>query len=462
METERKFDKVVALAKARGFVFPSSEIYGGLGSINDFGPLGVELKNNIKKAWWDFMLAHRNIVGLDSGILMHPKIWEASGHIAGFSDPLVDCKKCKSRFRADHLLESLGIKPDFSPGSKIDMKKLACPECGGELTDIRQFNLMFKTSIGPVENDASQIYLRPETAQGIYVNFLNVKESMRLKVPFGIAQIGKAFRNEITPGNFIFRMREFEQMEMQYFVEEKDSMKAFKDWQALRKEWYLSLGMDEKNLRFREHESDELAHYAKAAVDIEYNFAFSGAEAFKELEGIHHRGTWDLSRHQEYSGQKLTVKDEENNDYLATVVETSIGADRAFLAFMLEAYTEIEGGRSTTTESNKEKEVVLKLHPKLAPIKIAILPLSKKENLSAKAESVYDELSKHYRVQYDETGSIGKRYRRQDEIGTPYCLTVDFDTLETNKVTVRDRDTMKQDLVDIAELKAYFLEKFNF
>ncbi len=462
METERKFDKVVALAKARGFVFPSSEIYGGLGSINDYGPLGVELKNNIKKSWWDFMLAHKNIVGLDSGILMHPKIWEASGHVAGFSDPLVDCKKCKTRFRADHLLESLGIKPDFSPGSKIDMKKLACPECKGELTDIRQFNLMFKTFIGPVESEANQVYLRPETAQGIYVNFLNVKESMRMKMPFGIAQIGKAFRNEITPGNFIFRMREFEQMEMQFFVEEKDSMQAFKTWQDLRKSWYLSLGMNETNLRFRERESNELAHYAKAAIDIEYNFGFSETEAFKELEGIHHRGTWDLSRHQEYSGQKLTIKDEENNDYLATVVETSIGADRAFLAFMLEAYTEIEGGRSTTTESNKEKEVVLKLHPKLAPIKIAILPLSKKENLSALAESVYAELAKHYRVQYDETGSIGKRYRRQDEIGTPYCVTVDFDTLENNKVTVRDRDTMKQDIVDISELKAYFLEKFNF
>lgn len=462
MEQERKFDKVVNLAKTRGFVFPSSEIYGGLGSINDYGPLGVELKNNIKKAWWDFMLSHRNIVGLDSGILMHPKVWEASGHVAGFSDPLVDCKKCKSRFRADHLLESLGIKPDFSPGSKIDMKKLTCPDCGGELTDVRQFNLMFKTFIGPVENQANQVYLRPETAQGIYVNFLNVKESMRLKVPFGIAQIGKAFRNEITPGNFIFRMREFEQMEMQYFVEAKDSMKAFKTWQDLRKSWYLSLGINEKNLRFREHAKSELAHYAKAAIDIEYNFGFSENEAFKELEGVHHRGDWDLSRHQEYSGQKLTVKDEDNKDYLPNVVETSIGADRAFLAFMLEAYTEIEGGRSTTTESNKAKEVVLKLHPKLAPIKIAILPLSKKENLSAKAESIYAELSKSYRVQYDETGSIGKRYRRQDEIGTPYCLTVDFDTLENNKVTVRDRDTMKQDLVDIAELKAYFLEKFNF
>ncbi|MCB9802421.1 glycine--tRNA ligase [Candidatus Nomurabacteria bacterium] len=462
MQQERKFDKVVSLAKTRGFVFPSSEIYGGLGSIYDYGPLGVELKNNIKKAWWDFMNARRDVVGLDSGILMHPKIWEASGHVQGFNDPLVDCKKCKSRFRADHLLENLGIKPDFRPGAKIDLADVRCPECGGELTDIRQFNLMFKTFIGPLEEEANQIYLRPETAQGIYVNFLNVKESMRLKMPFGIAQIGKAFRNEITPGNFIFRMREFEQMEMQYFVEEKEAKKVFKNWQELRREWYLSLGIDPKNLKFREHAKDELAHYAQAAIDIEYNFAFSGDDSFKELEGVHHRGTWDLSQHQKFSGQKLTVKDEENKDYLPTVIETSIGADRAFLAFLMDAYTEIDGGRSTTTESIKEKEVVLKLHPKLAPIKIAILPLSKKEPLADKAKEVYELLVKNYRIQYDETGSIGKRYRRQDEIGTPYCVTVDFDTLENNQVTVRDRDTMQQEHLDIAELKNYFQKKFDF
>src|SRR3989339_520918 len=461
MENERKFDKVVALAKARGFVFPSSEIYGGLGSINDYAPLGVELKNNIKKAWWDFMLSHRNIVGLDSGILMHPKIWEASGHVAGFSDPLVDCKKCKSRFRADHLLESLGIKPDFSPGSKIDMKKLACPECKGELTDVRQFNLMFKTFIGPVENQANQVYLRPETAQGIYVNFLNVKDSMRLKVPFGIAQIGKAFRNEITPGNFIFRMREFEQMEMQYFVHPDKTKDAFEKWQNLRMDWYKSLGIDPKNLRFREHAKDELAHYAKKALDIEYNFAFSENETFKELEGIHHRGDWDLSQHQKYSKQKLTVKDENNKEYIPNVIETSGGVDRATLAFLMEAYTEIDGGRTTTTESSKEKEVVLKLDKRLAPIKIAIFPLSKKTDLMAKAIEIYDSLATKYRLTYDETGSIGKRYRRQDEIGTPYCVTVDFDTLGNNLVTVRDRDTMKQDHINISELAAYFQEKFK-
>ncbi|MBT4349956.1 glycine--tRNA ligase [bacterium] len=461
MENERKFDKVVNLAKTRGFVFPSSTIYGGLSSIHDYGPLGVELKNNIKQAWQDFMLARRDVVGLDSGILMHPKIWEASGHIQGFSDPLVDCKKCKTRFRADHLLESKGLKPDHFHEKPEEIKNIKCPDCGGDLTDIRQFNLMFKTFIGPVEEDANQIYLRPETAQGIYVNFLNVKDSMRLKMPFGIAQIGKAFRNEITPGNFIFRMREFEQMEMQYFVHPDKTEEVFANWQQLRMDWYLSLGINPDNLRFREHDEDELAHYAKRALDIEYKFAFSGEEPFKELEGVHHRGEWDLSRHQEYSGEKMTVKDEDNNDYIPNVIETSGGVDRAFLAFLFDAYTEIDGGRTTTTESNKEKEVVLKLHHRLAPIKIAILPLSKKEPLANKAKEIYDDLVKSYRIQYDETASIGKRYRRQDEIGTPYCVTVDFESLEDNQVTVRDRDTMEQERIAIADLESYFKEKLT-
>ncbi len=461
MENLRKIDKVVNLAKRRGFIYPSSEIYGGLGSIYDYGPLGVELKNNVKKAWWDFMVSRLDVVGLDSGILMHPKIWEASGHLAGFTDPLVDCKKCKSRFRADHLLEAKGIKPNFGTDKALDMKNIKCPECGGELTDVRQFNLMFKTFIGPVEEQANQIYLRPETAQGIYVNFLNVKDSLRMKMPFGIAQIGKAFRNEITPGNFIFRMREFEQMEMQYFTHPNDIDQLFDNWQAWRRQWYLDLGMNEQNLRFREHDANELAHYAKRALDIEYNFSFSEQETFKELEGIHNRGTWDLSRHQEYSGQKLSVKDENNQDYLPHILETSAGADRTTLAFLMEAYTEIEGGRTTTTESNKEVEVVLKLHKKLAPIKIAILPLSKKEDLTKKSLEAYQQLVKEYRLQYDETGSIGKRYRRQDEIGTPYCVTIDFATLENNQVTVRDRDTMEQDHVNINELSDYFRDKFK-
>ena len=460
MEKLRKIDKVVNLAKTRGFIFPSSEIYGGLNSIYDYGPLGVELKNNIKKAWWDYMVAQENVVGLDSAILMHPKIWEASGHVEGFTDPLVDCKKCKGRFRADHLLEQNGIKPDFNPKDAKALKDIKCPECGGQLTEVRQFNLMFKTFMGPVEAKASQIYIRPETAQGIYTNFLNVMDSQRLKIPFGIAQIGKAFRNEITPGNFIFRMREFEQMEMQYFVQKKDTTKVFNDWKKLRMDWYLDLGVNKNNLKFRDHGKDELAHYAKKAVDIEYNFDFSKNETFKELEGIHDRGDWDLSQHQKHSNAKLTVRDENNKEYIPHIVETSGGVDRATLAFLMDAYEEIEGGRTTTTKSTKDVEVVLKLDKRLAPIKIAILPLSKKENLSKLAKQVFKSLASHYRTMYDETQAIGRRYRRQDEIGTPYCVTVDFESLEDKKVTVRDRDTMKQDRVAIAELEQYFKDKF--
>ncbi len=442
MDKERKFDKVVNLAKTRGFIFPSSEIYGGLNSIYDYGPLGIELKNNIKKSWWNFMVSQRDIVGLDSAILMHPKIWEASGHIESFHDLLVDCQKCKIRWRVD------------------DLEKQKCPECQGKLTKERNFNLMFKTSLGSVEEKANSIYLRPETAQGIYVNFLNVKESMRLKMPFGIAQIGKAFRNEITPGNSIFRMREFEQMEMQYFVKEKEASNIFKKWLELRKKWYLDLGINKKNLKFHKHTKDELAHYAKKAVDIEYNFGFSEKDPFEELEGVHNRGNFDLKQHQDFSKRKLTVK-EESKEYLPHIIETSCGVDRALLMFLIDAYDEIEGGRSITTKSIKDKEVVLRLHPKLAPIKVAILPLSKKDKLSNKAKEVYDNLAKDYRVQYDQTGSIGKRYRRQDEIGTPYCLTVDFDSLEDGQVTIRDRDTMDQERIAISKLKEYFYNKFN-
>lgn len=461
VKDSRKFDKVVNLAKTRGFIFPSSEIYGGLNSIYDYGPLGTELKNNLKKAWFDFMLARRDVVALDSAILMHPKIWKASGHIDGFSDPLVDCKKCKSRFRADHLLEKKGIKPQFGKDKSPSMKDINCPECGGQLTEVRQFNLMFKTFMGPVEDQASEIYLRPETAQGIYANFLNVINSTRLKMPFGIAQIGKAFRNEITPGNFTFRMREFEQMEMQYFVQEKETDKIFGKWQKLRMEWYQDLGMNPKNLRFREHAKDELAHYAKKALDIEYNFGFSSNETFKELEGIHHRGDWDLGQHQKYSQEKLSIRDEDGQEYIPNIIETSGGVDRAILAFLMDAYTEVDGGRTTTTDSNKDSEVVLKLDKRLAPIKIAVLPLSKKENLSKKAIEVYDALVSQYRMAYDETGSIGKRYRRQDEIGTPYCITVDFDSLEDKQVTVRDRDSMEQERIAIKDLEVYFQEKFK-
>lgn len=449
-------DKIISLAKRRGFVFPSSEIYGGINSIYDFGHLGVELKNNIKKSWWKEMVQlNQNIVGLDSGILMHPKIWEASGHLAGFTDPLVDCKVCKKRFRADHLLEEHGIKPDFRQ-QEFKKRGIKCPECGGELTDVRDFNLMFKTFIGAVEEEASQVYLRPETAQGIYVNFLNVLNSSRQALPFGIAQIGKAFRNEITPGNFIFRMREFEQMEMQFFVNPKEADKWFKHWQNARMDWYINLGVDKKNLRFREHEKNELAHYAKKAIDVEYNFPFG----YKELEGIHNRGDWDLSKHQEFSGQDLQYFNAETKEkFIPYVIETSGGADRAILMLLLNAYTEVEP-RSGDEESKHEKEVVLKLDARLSPIKAAILPLSKK--LEQEAHKLYNDLKTEFMCQYDDTGSIGKRYRRQDEIGTPYCITFDFNSLEDKKATVRDRDTMEQQRVAIGELKEYLKEKLNF
>lgn len=447
-------EHIVSLAKRRGFIFQSSEIYGGLSSCYDYGPLGVELKNNVKKAWWESMVQQRNdVVGLDASILMHPKVWEASGHVEGFTDPLVDCKDCKKRWRADHLLEAKGIKPDFRPGD-WDKHSVTCPDCAGDLTDVRTFNLMFKTFMGALEDSASQIWLRPETCQGIYTNFQNVQQSMRKKVPFGIAQVGKAFRNEITPGHFTFRTREFEQMEQQYFVHPEGKDKYFDMWQEARMQWYVNLGMNPENIRFREHESHELAHYAKRALDIEYNYPGMG---FKELAGIHDRGDWDLSRHSEFSGQDLKYFDQVKGEkYIPHIIETSDGADRATLAFLLDAYHEREGSE----QSKHDKEVVLKLHKDLAPVKMAILPLSKKEPLQKLAQEIQTNLWYTYQTQYDETGSIGKRYRRQDEIGTPYCVTVDFDSLEDNSVTIRDRDTMEQERIAITELQPYFQEKF--
>ncbi len=447
-------EKIVSLAKRRGFIFQSSEIYGGLGSVYDYGPLGVLLKNNIQNAWWKAMVQdNQDVVGLDAGILMHQKVWEASGHIASFSDPLVDCKQCKHRHRADKLLGAIGVDADDKMTIKeinelLQKHNAICPDCEGELTEARSFNLMLKTYLGPVESDDSVVYLRPETAQGIYVNFKNVQQSMRKKLPFGIAQVGKAFRNEITTKQFIFRTREFSQMEMQYFVNPKEADQQYETWKERRMQWFLDNGVNKENLRYHEH--DKLAHYAKSAYDIEYNFP----GGWDELEGIHNRGDFDLRQHQELSGEDLNYQDPTTNEkYIPYVMETSVGLDRATLAFLVDAYSVIEGGRGDGAKS--EEEIVLRLHKCIAPIKVAILPLSKKPELQKVSEEITQELQKHWMVQYDETGSIGKRYRRQDEIGTPYCITVDFDTLEDKSVTVRDRDTMEQERVNIEELTQY-------
>lgn len=432
-------DKIISLAKRRGFIFQSSEIYGGFSAGYDFGPLGVELKNNIKKAWWKEMTRKQNdIVGLDSSILMNPKIWQASGHLtAGFADELVECKKCHHRFRKDLL----------------DKEK--CPDCGGELTGSRKFNLMMKTFVGPVEDEAAVTYLRAETCQGIYMNFKNVLDTMRMKVPFGIAQIGKAFRNEITPKDFIYRTREFEQMEMQWFCQPEEADKFFDFWLEQRLNWYYNLGVKKENLKTYEVPKKELAHYARRAVDILYKFPFG----WKEIEGVHNRGDWDLSNHSRHSGQDLSYTDENGKKFIPHIIETSAGADRTLFAFLCDAYEEIEGGRTETTEANKEKEIMLRLSKKLAPIKVAILPLVKnKPEIVKKADEVFNALRKDFVCQYDESGSIGRRYRRQDEIGTPFCLTIDFDSLEKDDVTVRDRDTMKQERVKISDL-GNFLEK---
>jgi glycyl-tRNA synthetase len=426
-------EKIVSLAKRRGFIFQSSEIYGGLNSCWDYGPLGVELKNNVKRAWWRKVVQEReDMVGLDASILMHPRVWEASGHVAGFSDPMVDCKSCKQRFRADHL-----------EGDR-------CPACGGELTEARQFNLMFKTFMGPVEDNAATVYLRPETAQGIFVNFNNVLTTTRLKLPFGIAQIGKSFRNEITPGNFTFRTREFEQMEIEYFVKPGTDEQLHQDWMERRFQWYLDLGLAKERLRLRAHAADELAHYAKGCYDIEYYFPMG----WSELEGIANRTDFDLKRHAEYSGQRIDYFDQEANEHFVPyVIEPSAGADRGTLAFLLDAYHE---------EPDKDDvRVVLKLHRALAPYKVAILPLSKKEPLVNLAKGLEQELRKYWMVDYDDSKAIGRRYRRQDEIGTPYCVTVDFQSLEDKAVTVRDRDTMEQERISIAELPKYLWDKLT-
>ena len=434
--------KIISLCKRRGFIFPSSEIYDGIGGVYDFGPLGVELKNNIKKAWREEMvLKHDNIVGLDASILMNSKVWQASGHLsAGFADELSECKKCRKRFKADEI------------------EKNKCPECGGELSKPKKFNLMMKTFIGPVEDKASLTYLRPETCQGIYINFLNVLNSMRLKIPFGIAQIGKSFRNEINPKNFIFRIREFEQMEMQWFCNPKDADEYFDYWKNERLNWYEKLGMKKENLRAREIPEKDRAHYAKRQIDIEYKFAFS----WGEIEGIHNRGDWDLKNHSRYSGKDLSYTDENGSKYYPYIIETSVGVERSLFAFLSEAYEEIEGGRTTTTKSIKETEVLLKLPKCLAPIKISVLPLVKnKPEITKKAKQIYQMLKPNFMCQYDEVASIGKRYRRGDETAVLYAITVDFDTLKDEKVTIRDRDTMKQERVKIKDLPGILKEKIN-
>jgi len=444
-------DKISSLAKRRGFVFPSSEIYGGAGATWDFGPLGVELKNNIKRAWWRAMVQLReDVVGLDAAILMAPRVWEASGHVENFTDPLVECANCKKRFRVDELPDGDALM-DAWRGGKADLSAVACPSCGQKkLGAPRRFNLMFKTFVGPVEDTASVAWLRPETAQGIFVNFENVQQAARKKLPFGIAQIGKSFRNEITPGNFIFRSREFEQMEMQYFTRPEDAPRHFDDWLKARRQWFIDLGISPDLLRYREHAENERAHYAAKAIDVEFNFPFG----WKELEGIHNRTDFDLRRHSEFSGKDLRYFDEATNErFIPYVVETAVGADRTAYAVLCAAYDE---------EPDKEGvRVVLRLAKKLAAYKVAILPLSKNEKLTPLAREVAASLRPHFMTTYDETQAIGRRYRRQDEIGTPFCVTVDFESLEDKQVTIRERDSMAQTRVPIAELVPALKEKLG-
>ncbi|MBO4988857.1 MAG: glycine--tRNA ligase [Clostridia bacterium] len=466
-ETQKRavtMEKLVALCKNRGFIFPGSEIYGGLANTWDYGPLGVELKNNIKKAWWKkFVQENPLTTGVDCAILMNPRTWKASGHLGGFSDPLMDCRSCKTRHRADNLIE------DYIKSHKLDIdiagwdndkfeafieeKQINCPNCGKhDFTPIRKFNLMFKTFQGVTEDTTNTVYLRPETAQGIFVNFKNVQRSTRMKVPFGIGQIGKSFRNEITPGNFIFRVREFEQMEMEFFCEPGTDLEWFNYWKNFCKEWLLSLGMKEENLKLRDHSPEDLCFYSKATTDFEYNFAFG----WGELWGVADRTDYDLTQHQKESGESMEYTDPVTNaKYVPYVIEPSLGVERCLLAFLTDAYDE-----EVLDAEKNDVRTVLRLSPALAPYKCAVLPLQKK--LSDKADEIFASLSKCFPCTYDVTGSIGKRYRRQDEIGTPFCLTVDFDTLEDNTVTIRERDSMQQVRLPISEVAAYIQEKIDF
>ncbi len=456
--SDKTMEKIVALCKGRGFIFSGSEIYGGLSNTWDYGPLGVEFKNNVKKAWWKkFVQENPYNVGLDCAILMNPQVWVASGHIGGFSDPLMDCKECKTRHRADKLIEDTGVNPagwSFEQMSEyIQENNIVCPDCGKlNFTDIRKFNLMFKTFQGVTEDAKNEIFLRPETAQGIFVNFPNIQRSTRRKVPFGVCQIGKSFRNEITPGNFVFRTREFEQMELEFFCKPGTELEWFAYWKDYCKNFLLSLDMKEENLKLRDHEQEELSHYSNATTDFEFLFPFG----WGELWGVASRTDFDLNAHQSTSGKTLEYFDQTTNEkYLPYVIEPSLGADRVTLAFLVDAYDE-----EVVDEAKNDTRVVLRLHPALAPMKAAILPLSKK--LSEPATELFHSLSKKFMIDYDDAGSIGKRYRRQDEIGTPVCVTYDFESLEDGCVTVRDRDTMAQERIKIEELEAYIEAKLEF
>ena len=467
MENSKKtMEKVVALCKTRGFIFPGSEIYGGLANSWDYGPLGVEFKNNVKRAWWKkFVQESRYNVGLDAAIIMNPETWVASGHVGGFSDPLMDCKQCKARHRADKLIEEYAFENGTNDNPAawsfeematfIKEKGIACPLCGGkEFTDIKKFNLMFKTFIGVTEDSSNTVYLRPETAQGIFVNFPAIARSTRKKLPFGVAQIGKSFRNEITPGNFVFRTREFEQMELEFFCKPGTDLEWFNYWKNFCHQWLLDLGMRDENLRLRDHDPEELAFYSKATTDFEFLFPFG----WGELWGIADRTDYDLTQHQNYSGQSMEFFDQESGKrFIPYVIEPSLGADRVALAFLVEAYDE---ETLTDDKGATSTRVVLHLHPALAPYKAAVLPLSKK--LSEPAGKIYEELSKYFSVDFDETQSIGKRYRRQDEIGTPLCITYDFESENDGCVTVRDRDTMEQVRIPITELRKYIEEKIAY
>lgn len=460
----KTMDKIVALCKTRGFIFPGSEIYGGLANSWDYGPLGVEFKNNVKRAWWKkFVQESRYNVGLDSAIIMNPTTWEASGHLGGFSDPLMDCKQCRARHRADKLIEEYAFQNGTNDNPAgwsfeqmsafIKEKGIACPDCGGkDFTDIKKFNLMFKTFIGVTEDSTSTVYLRPETAQGIFVNFPAVQRATRRKLPFGVCQVGKSFRNEITPGNFTFRTREFEQMELEFFCKPGTDLEWFAYWKDYCHKFLLSLGMKDENLRLRDHDKEELCFYSKATTDFEFLFPFG----WGELWGVADRTDYDLGQHEKFSGKDMTYFDPETNEhYTPYVVEPSLGADRVALAFLVDAYDE-----EVLDAEKNDTRVVLHLHPALAPYKAAVLPLSKK--LSDKAYEVRDELAKYFAVDFDETGSIGKRYRREDEIGTPFCVTVDFDTETDGCVTVRDRDSMEQVRIPVADVRKYIEEKLEF